>query len=394
MKIRIALLFGGKSVEHEVSIITALQAAAAFDRDKYEIIPIYISKDSRMFVGDAVGDIKEYRDTAALISKSTEATFARQSGKVCLIRLYPKAFTKSVISEIDVAFPAVHGTNVEDGTLQGYLQFLDIPYAGSGILGSAVGMDKYASKCVLRAAGIQTLYAETFRSSDYIKSKDSVIKQIVDNVGLPTIIKPVNLGSSVGIMPADSVEELEEALDNAFLFTNDVMAERCVKDLREINCAVLGDSDEAEASECEEPFSSGQILSYDDKYKSGGKGKSGGKQSGMASLARKIPADISPELREKIRETSVLAFKKLGCSGVARLDFILEGDNLYLNEINTIPGSLAFYLFEPIGVKYKTVLDKMVTLALKRERERQSVNFSFDTNLLQTANFGVKGSKR
>lgn len=211
----------------------------------------------------------------------------------------------------------------------------------------------------------------------------------------PVIVKPINLGSSVGISKAADREELEEALTLAFTFARKVLVEPAIQQLQEINCAVLGDELEAEASECEEPLNAEDILTYEDKYIGGGKSKGGSK--GMASLSRAIPAHISPERREEIRQMAVKGFQCLGCSGVARIDFMIdrETDRVYLNEINTIPGSLAFYLWEPLGLKYTQLLERMIQLALKRHRENEKLTFSFETNVLAGVKLGggTKGAK-
>jgi D-alanine-D-alanine ligase len=219
-----------------------------------------------------------------------------------------------------------------------------------------------------------------------------MIENIEKELGYPVIVKPINLGSSVGIGLANDKNELLSAIDDAFLYANKVLVEHGIKNLREINCAVLGDVNEAIASECEEPLHKDEILSYEDKYLSNAKGGS----KGMASVQRKLPADLTVEMREKIRSMAVEAFKQLGCNGVARIDFMIDEDNgsLYFNEINTIPGSLAFYLWEPIGMPYKELLNRLIDLALKRKREEENITFSFDTNILSMqSKGGFKGFK-
>ena len=250
---------------------------------------------------------------------------------------------------------------------------------------------------------IPVLDAEVYTLSDY-EDMDSLPSKIAKAFGYPVIIKPVNLGSSVGISIAKNEAELVNALDDAFRYATKVLAEHAISDLREINCAVLGDENEAIASECEEPLHTREILSYEDKYVNGGGGKKGGskggqgsKGAGMANLARKIPADLTPEQREEVRELAVRSFKALGCNGVSRIDFMIDEATgaLYFNEINPIPGSLSFYLWEPAGVPYTELLDRMIQLALKRQRTEEQVTFTFETNILKNANLGgSKGGKR
>jgi D-alanine-D-alanine ligase len=236
---------------------------------------------------------------------------------------------------------------------------------------------------------------------------DTLPDKIEKAFGYPVIVTPVNLGSSVGISVAKTRAELVNALDDAFRYATRVLVEHAISSLREINCSVLGDENEAVASECEEPLHTGKILSYEDKYvnsgggkggKAGGsKGGNGSKGAGMANLARKIPADLSAEEREEVRDLAVRSFKALGCNGVSRIDFMIDEDTgkLYFNEINPIPGSLSFYLWEPVGVPYKELLDRMIQLALKRQRTEESITFTFDTNIHKNANLGgSKGGKR
>ncbi len=396
MKIKVGVLFGGMSVEHEVSVISALQACSALDRDKYDVIPIYITKKTEMYVGDAVGKIESYRNIPELLKNSHRVILVGDAGKTQLCYYPPKKFGNNVYDYIDIAMPIVHGTNVEDGALQGYLQTVGVPYTFCDVGASAVGMDKYMMKCVFRDSRIPVLDCVTVHSSRYVAQGGEVKKEIEEKIGYPVIIKPINLGSSVGIQIAHNADELDEALNYAFGYADRVLAEHAITNLTEINCSVVGDISDAQASECEQPLSGGDILSFDDKYISDAKG---GKQSGMASLKRKIPADISPEQRELVRSLAVKAFKALNCNGIARIDFMLDNDNgnIYLTEINTIPGSLAFYLWEPLGVKYPQLLDRIISLALKREREKKALTFSFDSNILE--NFtgsklgGAKGGK-
>lgn len=397
MKIKIAVLFGGKSVEHEISIISAVQAMRSLNREKYEIIPVYITKNNEMYTGDDLFSIEEYTNFPSLINKCTRVTFAVSGNRTQLVKCSTKLFEKNLVSEIDLAFPIVHGTNCEDGTLHGFLKMFNLPLVGCDVTASAVGMDKYIMKTVFRDNAIPVLDCRCFTRAQYEQSPESAIEKTEKAIEYPVIVKPVNLGSSVGIKKASDRNELAEALENAFNFAGKVLVEKAVQNLKEINCSVLGDCDEAEASECEEPVNSDEILSYEDKYISGGKGgsKSGGSK-GMASLKRKIPADISRDEREYVRSLAVKAFKCMNCNGVVRIDFMMDTESrkIYLNEINTIPGSLAFYLWEPLGIKYPELLDKMIQIALKRHREESEISYAFDTNVLEGMTFGgAKGSK-
>jgi len=386
LKLRIALLFGGKSVEHEVSVISGIQAYLSLNREKYEIIPVYLSKNNEMYIGDDIGKIESYRDIKGLISRSHRVIMVNWDDRVKLVSFPVKKFGKNPEFEIDLVLPVVHGTNVEDGALQGYFKTLGLPFAGCDVTASAVGMDKYIMKMILKEAGVPVLDAGVYTLSDY-EDLDLLLRKIEERFGYPVIVKPVNLGSSVGIGIAGDSSSLANALDDAFKYASRVLVERAITNLREINCSVLGDENEAEASECEEPLHSEEILSYSDKYERSAKS---GASKGMAGVSRKIPADIPEEMREEIRSLAVKAFKALGCSGVSRIDFMIDADSgkLYFNEINTIPGSLAFYLWEPLGVEYSVLLDRVIDLALKRARLQNDLTFTFDTNILDSASFG------
>ncbi len=391
MKTRIALMFGGRSVEHEVSVISGIQAYMAIDKEKYEITPVYLTKNNEMYVGEDIGKIESYRDIPALLNKSTRVIMINEGDGVHMVSHKAGLFGKKTDIPIDLAFPVVHGTNVEDGALQGYFKTLGLPFVGCDVTASAVGMDKYVQKAVLKDNDIPVLDSYIYTMADYEKM-DNLMNDIEAKIGYPVIVKPFNAGSSVGITVAKDRSELSKAIDEAYSYARKIIAEHAITKLREINCAVLGDENVAEASEIEEPLHSKDILSYEDKYCSGG-GKKTGSSQGMAGVSRKIPAEVSPEIREDIRNMAVKAFQKLGCNGVARIDFMIDEETgkFYYNEINTIPGSLAFYLWEALGMKYKEQLDRMIELALKRVREEAAVTYSFDTNILSGAVLG--GSK-
>lgn len=386
------MLFGGKSVEHEVSVITGIQALRSMDTDKYDVIPVYMTKKNEMYIGDNIGKIEAYKDIPSLLSSSQRVIMMNDNDKVVLMPYPLKKFGKNNAVEIDVVFLAVHGTNVEDGALQGYIKTLGIPFVGCDVTASAIGMDKFIMKAILKEYDVPVLDAATYSLSDYADI-ESILDRVEKKFGYPVIVKPVNLGSSVGISVAKTRAELTVSVDDAFRYATKILVEPAITNLREINCSVLGDENEAEASECEEPLHSKDILSYEDKYVSNS--KSGGAK-GMASVSRKIPAEISPERREEIRSLAVKAFKALGCNGVARIDFMIDEDTdkLYFNEINTIPGSLSFYLWEPVGVPYKELLSRMIDLALKRQRTEEGITFSFNTNILSSASFGGSKGKK
>ncbi len=393
MKTNIAVFFGCRSVEHEVSIISAVQAMRSINRDKYDVTPVYVAKNGSMYTGDNLFEIENYRNIPELLKGAKAVTFLRTGDKVVMHYLEQKKFKKISDVAVDLAFPVVHGTNCEDGTMAGYFEFLGLPYISCDIISAAVGMDKAVFKDVLKSAGLPVLDCIKFRAREYTLDKQTITDNIKSQIGFPLIVKPVNLGSSVGITKVNDESELDEAIRLGISFSDIILVEKAITSLREINCSVLGDSDECEASVCEEPFMNDEILSYEDKYMGGG--KNGGASKGMASLGRKIPADLPEEKAREIRELSCNIFKAIGASGVVRIDFLLDCDtgNVYANEINTIPGSLAFYLWEATGLKYTDMIDRLVEIAFRRQRNRDNLTFTIDTNILSGVSFGSKGSK-
>lgn len=393
MKTNIAVIYGCRSVEHEVSIISAVQAMRSINREKYEVIPVYVTKKGEMYTGEKLFDISVYSDIPKLFEESDRICLLREGDEVVMRYLDNGLFRKKKDVRVDLAFPIVHGTNCEDGTVAGLLEFLNIPYIGCDILSAAVGMDKVVFKNVLQSAGLPVLDCVCFRAREYAQDKKRILGEIKAKIGFPLIIKPVNLGSSVGISKVNDEDGLGEAIDLAVSFSDRVLAERAITSLREINCSVLGDPDNCEASVCEEPFMHDEILSYEDKYMANSS-KSGGSK-GMASLSRKIPADLPEEKSEEIRRLACDVFKATGSSGVVRIDFMIdtETDKVYANEINTIPGSLAFYLWEATGLSYTAMIDRLAEIAFRRQRNRENMTFSIDTNILSGVSFGSKGAK-
>ncbi len=396
MKTNIAVFFGCMSVEHEVSIISAVQAMHAINKGKYDVTPVYVAKDGKMYTGEELFAVENFRDLDSLLKSVRTVTPVKTENGVVLRFLERRYAKEKYDIKIDLAFPIVHGTNCEDGTIAGYFEFLGLPYISCDILSAAVGMDKKVFKDVLKNTGVPLLDCICFTSREYALSGEETIKSIEDKFSYPLIVKPVNLGSSVGITKVENKSELIDAVDLAVSFSSRILVEPAVENLREINCSVLGDCDECEASVCEEPVMSDKILSYADKYEGNQKSsKQSGGSKGMASLSRKIPAEIPDSTSEKIREYSVKIFKGIGASGVVRIDYLLNDKTgeIYANEINTIPGSLAFYLWEASGLKYTDMIDRLVEIAFKRQRNRENLTYTIDTNILSGVSFGSKGAK-
>lgn len=389
MKTNIGVFFGGNSVEHEVAVISALQAIQNIDKNLYDITPIYIAKNGKMYSGEVLLEINNFKNIPELLKKAYPVFITREDEGVMVKAQESKLFSKIKPIKIDLAFPIVHGTNCEDGSLQGFFELLSIPYIGCDVLSSAVGMDKAVFKDVLKRVGVPVLDCLVFSSREFLNNEELLLEKIENEIKYPLIIKPVNLGSSVGISKVDSRQELYDAISLAASFTNNILAEKAVENLREINCSVLGYLDEFEASELEEPIMQDKILSYKDKYQSGSKGSKGSKGSGMSSLSRKLPAELEEDIASNIKKYAIESFKAIGGHGVSRIDFLMNDKTkeVYVNEINTIPGSLAFYLWEAKGVSYKELINRLVSLAFKRQRVKENLSFTIDTNILN-GNFG------
>ncbi len=389
MKTTVGLIFGCPSVEHEVAIISALQAMQSLDKDKYEPVPIYISKDGQWYMGEALKDIERFKDMKGLLNDCQKVIVTPNANDGTAF-LYPKGlFSKKPLAKIDLFLPVMHGTYGEDGCLQGFLELTQIPYTGPGVLASAVGMDKVAQKALCKMGGIPVLDCFWFYSGEWSLREGELVDLIEAKFNYPVIVKPADLGSSVGINIAHERLELVEAISDAVQYSQKVLVEPAISNLKEVNIAVLGDAEEAEVSVLEEPISSGELLSFKDKYLQ----DEGAKSSGMASLKRKIPADIPEEQSETIKKIALDAFYCLNGAGVWRLDFMIDMDNgrIYLNEVNTIPGSLSFYLWEPKGLSYPELLERLIEIALRIKRRRDNTVKYYDSNIL--AQGGFKGKK-
>ena len=391
MKIKVGVIFGGETVEHEVSIITAVQAMEHINQDKYEVIPIYISKDRIWYTGAMLKDIDVYKDFNELKRYASQVVLTKRKDGFFLQST--KGLFRKTITDIDVAFPIVHGNNAEDGTLQGYLDTVGIPYVGSRVLGSALGQDKVVMKQIFKDMKLPIVDYTWFFDSDYADDPEKIFKE-VKKLEYPVIVKPATLGSSVGISFVKKESELAEAIEEAMNYDTKVVVEAAVKNLVEVNCSVFGNYSNQETSVIEEVTSDDDFLTFKDKYVGGSKGKLKGASKGMVSASRIIPARISEDLEKSIKETSKKAFRALNLSGVCRIDYLIdkETNKYYINEPNTIPGSLAYYLWEPTGKTYEELLDNMITLAIKDYKNRSRKIYSFESNIL--SNYGVKGSKK
>lgn len=374
MKKRVAIIIGGKSVEHEVSIVTGLQVLDNIDKEKYDPKIIYVKKDGKWFVGESLTNIENYKSKS--LNDIYEVVPIISNGKLVL---YPHPHNKKKLfkkkhSEIavDIVFPAVHGTNCEDGALHGYFQMNDIPCAFGSVLSSAIGMDKVIMKKLFLADGLQIPDFIWFYKKEYLTNKEEILNK-AEEIGYPLIIKPANLGSSVGISKAKDKIELANAIEIAISYDKKVLIEKCIENAREINCAVLGYENYLTVSLCEEPIGWKEFLTYNDKYINGNKNN---------LEKRKIPADIDAETTDKIKKLAKQAFNSIDCSGTARIDFLYDGNNIYINEINTIPGSIGFYLWEQMDINFTDLINKIIEISEVYYNDKVSNIISYDVELL------------
>ena len=402
MKIKVGVIFGGESAEHEVSIISAIQAINKMNEEKYDIIPIYITKDRQWYTGAMLKDIDSYQDLSLIKKYATNVVLVEKNNRFILQK--KKGLFKREVAEIDIAFPIVHGTNVEDGVLQGYLQTIGIPFVGPNTYAGVVGQDKVFMKAIFEKEDLPLSKYVWFYDSEYKTDKDEVLKKI-SKLKYPLIVKPATTGSSIGISYAEDEAKLCEAIDDAINYDTKILVEEVVENLKEVNISVLGNYEHQKLSVIEEVNGHNKFLTYEDKYIGGGKTKAkfGVKSvpsckgsKGMLSASRKIPADLSDKLKEEVETVAKKAFKALGSSGCCRIDFLIDSkkNKVYVNEINSIPGSLAFYLWEPLGKDYTDLLDDMINIGIKDYKKRSSKTYTFDTNILQGfANNSLKGGK-
>ncbi|MDE3089978.1 MAG: D-alanine--D-alanine ligase [Chloroflexota bacterium] len=361
---RVGLIFGGKSSEHEVSLASAQSVASAIDKEKYDVVLIGIAKDGRWVAGgDALKQLAAASPSPLLTAGADEQNKGATES-VTTRELVPGApANASPLSAIDVAFPLVHGSFGEDGTVQGLLELADIPYVGAGVAASAVGMDKALMKAIFRASNLPVVDWMVILRREWESKPEETIRGIESVFGYPCFIKPANLGSSVGVTKAHNWDELAQALATAARFDRKLLAERAV-DAREIECSVLG-NDEPIAAIPGEVVPKREFYDYAAKY---------AKDAGTELI---VPADLSPDLARSVQEIAIRAFKAIDASGLARVDFFLERatNKVLLNEINTIPGFTAVSMYprmwEQTGLTYAALIDRLIQLALERYADKK-----------------------
>ena len=394
MKIRVGVLYGGKTTEHEVSIITAVQAMGFLDTEKYEVIPMYLTKENEMYTGEPLKEMDVYKEPELLKRYCKNVVCYNKNGVLLLQN--KNGIFKRTIKEVDIVIPAVHGYNMEDGNIQGMLEVFGVPYTGSDIYGCTVGQDKVFQKQILESENVPVTKYTWFYDNEYFEEE----KQILSNVkklGYPVIVKPARQGSSIGIKIAHDEESLKEAIEDAIKYDDKILVEEVIDNMMELNCSVLGSNSYMDTSTIEQVMGKDEFLSFNDKYIGSGSKKGAkkmGASKGMVSTDRIIPADIPEKLANEIKETSKKAFRALSASGVVRIDYLYDkkSKKYYVNELNTIPGCLSFYLWMPVKKDYPELLDDMINIAVKRYKKKLKKTTIFESNILSTFN-GSKGSK-
>lgn len=386
------IAFGGVSPEHEVSVLTAIQAISSLKESTYNLIPLYITKSGKWLTGELLLELENYKDLSKLENDSIACAFIKdEAGRTHLKQQDATGlFAKPKSYPVYAVLCAFHGNDGENGSFQGIVESFNVPYTGSNVLASSIGMDKVKAKQLCEANQIPVTDSLDFYESDWEKDQETILKE-AEMIGYPLIVKPCSLGSSIGVTRAENQEELIEAVEIAFRYDAHLLIEDAIQPLMEINCSVLGTAENCKASVCERPLGVTETLSFQDKYQSGE-----GADKGMASADRIIPADITPELTEEIRVLSMKIFKTFGASGVARLDFLVnsETEKVYFNEINTIPGSFSFYLWEKSEISFSGLMEELIKIALTNHQQKNGRVLTYDTNLLnEKAAKGIKGLK-
>lgn len=386
----IGVIFGGRTVEHDVSIVTGHQVMLNIDHNRYEVVPIYIDRQGRWFTGTPLMDIKNYTsgNVTELMGVQEVALSPSTQHRGLIVNPGSGFLRKSRIQPLDIVFPAIHGTHGEDGTLQGLFELADIPYAGCGVMASAIANDKIMSKVLLKQFGIPVIDAVSFSREEWEQDSEKVIQQATVHLTYPLFVKPATLGSSIGIGRADDDKSLRAAVDVALSFDRRVLIEKAAVGAIEINCAVMGTGYDVQASVLEKPVSFDDYLTFTEKYLQG--------SGGMKGADREIPAPISNDLTDQIKALAVNAFQAIEGSGTARMDFlVLESTGeVYLNEINTMPGSLAFYLWQEAGLSPREVVQRLIDIAEQMNRAKRGNLYDYQTSLVElTAERGLKGMK-
>ncbi len=389
-KTTVGVIFGGRTVEHDVSIVTGHQAIRALlAAGQYDVVPIYIDRGGQWYTGVPLMDLKNYNGHLTDLMGVQEVALSPSTQHRGIITNPGSGFlSKSRIIELDVLFSAIHGSHGEDGTLQGLFELADMPYVGCGVMASAIANDKIMTKVVMRQYGIPVIDAVSFTREEWQTDSDKVMNQATLHLSYPLFVKPATLGSSIGIGKAHDEASLRAAIEVALNFDRRVLIEKSAEGCIEINCALMGYGYNVRASVLEKPVSFSEFLDFTDKYMQG--------SGGMKGAEREIPAPISAELTEQIQGAAINAFQAIEGTGTARIDFLVneESGDFYLNEINTMPGSLGMYLWQEVGMSPAQIVTEMVEIAEAVHKQKRRNSYDYKTSLVElTAERGLKGVK-
>ncbi|MFA5318569.1 MAG: D-alanine--D-alanine ligase family protein [Patescibacteria group bacterium] len=374
----IGVFFGSRSPEHDVSIITGEFIISGLKKLNYEVAPVYLDKQGRWFLSDELSKLSFFKDGGDLSKlKPYYLDLEKSIGK--MVFKQKGMMGKEII--IDLAFPAFHGQNGEDGTIQGLFELCNIPYVGCDVASSAITMDKVLTKEFYLAHNIKTTKFISFSAHDFASAKEKILQKISE-LKYPLFIKPARLGSSIGIAKAKNQQELEQGIEVSLHYENKILVEEGVEDLMDVTCAVLG-NENPRASVLQESLFNEDLFSYEDKYL-----EEGGAQLGNAEDKLKIPARLDQNITKQTQELAVKIYKLFGCSGISRVDFLYDkkANIMYANEINTLPGTLYHHLWQKSGVEFEELLKELINLAQEKYTDKQKLTSSFESEILKQAN--------
>ena len=385
----IAVVFGGRSVEHDVSIVTASQIMRALEGSQHEIVPVFISRDGRWYGGEPLLELANF-DGNVMAQSGVYPVLLSPGTQHHGLLVQPLAgrLRRSSLQRIDVVFPALHGTHGEDGTLQGLLELADIPYVGCLTLGSALANDKISARAVLQQHDIPLVPALEVQRSEWLGAPDKVLARVTSALEWPLFIKPATTGSSIGIGRADSETLLRASIDVAAHFDRRILVEQGITGHVEINCSVLGNSPDLRASVLEQPLSWDEFLTYEEKYLHG--------PEGMKNAGRIIPAPLNATLTQRIQDLALRAFRAIDGHGIARIDFFVKPveEAIWLGEINTMPGSLAAWLWQESGLSFSALVEELIALARTAHAQKRRNSYDYRSELIGlTHRRGQKGAK-
>lgn len=388
----IGVFFGSRNPEHDVSIITGQLIISGLRKLNYSVVPIYLDKQGRWYIGEQFGHLGQFTDPKTTFLGKDRQWFLDMEASQGKLVFQKKGFGGKKVS-IDLAFPAFHGQNGEDGTFQGLCELLNVPYVGCDVASSAVTMDKVLTKLLYRAAHIPGSDFVFFTKHDWNGNKKGIIANILNTLKLPVIVKPARLGSSIGITKAKTEKDLEFAIEVAFHYDEKVIVEVCITNLMDVTCAVIGNNSPIPSFLQESVFAD-DVFSYEDKYL-----EDGGAQLGNAKNSIVIPARLDSVTTKHVQDIAVKVYKLIGCSGIARVDFLYDTKTkeIYANEVNTLPGTIYHHLWKASGIELGELLTKLIGYAEERYEQKKEYTLTFNSDLLKFANsvkLQVKGGKK